>query len=158
MWKDDFVGSASADAFAERPSFENVSLRKIHASRARPPRRTLRESFATHCGRKHTMCARIASFFLVVTTLLITPAWSRAEAAAASNAQLELQANSAFTRGQYEIALPILTKLRDVYASEPERLGPINEKIRVCEKAVASLKKTAAAAVPLMPGNEPTSA
>ncbi len=59
-----------------------------------------------------------------------------------STAQLEIRANQAFNRGEYNTALPILKKLSDTFKDEPGRLGPIQEKIRVCEKALASLKAT----------------
>jgi hypothetical protein len=58
----------------------------------------------------------------------------------APSAQLELRANTAFNRGEYSTALPILQKLADSAKDDPAKLGPIQEKIRVCEKAIASLK------------------
>jgi hypothetical protein len=58
---------------------------------------------------------------------------------APSTAQLEVTANTAFNRGQYNTALPVLKKLAGTFKDQPARLGPINEKIRVCEKAIASL-------------------
>lgn len=57
-----------------------------------------------------------------------------------STAQLEIRANTAFNRGEYPAALPILQKLAEVFKDNPTRLGPIQEKIRVAEKAIASLK------------------
>ncbi|HZL37016.1 MAG TPA: DUF3299 domain-containing protein [Tepidisphaeraceae bacterium] len=65
-----------------------------------------------------------------------------------STAQLEIRANQAFNRGEYNTALPILTKLATTFKDQPSRLGPIKEKIRVCKKALASLKANAAATQP----------
>ena len=57
-----------------------------------------------------------------------------------STAQLEIRGNQAFNRGEYNTALPILKKLAVTFKDEPARLGSVQEKIRVCEKALASLK------------------
>lgn len=61
-----------------------------------------------------------------------------------STAQLEIRANQAFNRGEYNTALPMLKKLAGTFSSEPSRLGPINEKIKVCQTALASLKSAPA--------------
>jgi hypothetical protein len=65
-----------------------------------------------------------------------------------STAQLEIRANQAFNRGEYNAALPILKKLTATFANEPARLAPLQEKIRVCEKALASLKNAGPATQP----------
>ena len=57
-----------------------------------------------------------------------------------STAQLEIRANTAFNRGEYTTALPILKKLEIIFKDEPGKLGPLQEKIRVCDKALAALK------------------
>lgn len=54
--------------------------------------------------------------------------------------RVEIRANQAFNRGQYSIALPLLKSLADAAKDEPSRAGPIQEKIRVCQKAMDSLK------------------
>lgn len=58
----------------------------------------------------------------------------------ASDPRVELRANQTFNRGEYATALPLLQALADAAKDEPSRLGPIQEKIRVCQKALASLK------------------
>lgn len=80
---------------------------------------------------------------LVVAMVAITPpARAVSDGNPPSIAQLEIRANTAFNRGEYSTALPILKKLQETFKDQPGRLGPIAEKIRVCEKAMASLKAT----------------
>src|SRR5690348_9635535 len=58
-----------------------------------------------------------------------------------STAQVEIRANQAFNRGEYATALPLFQKLADTFKDQPTRLGSIQEKIRVCEKAIEVAKK-----------------
>jgi hypothetical protein len=53
-------------------------------------------------------------------------------------AALEIRASQEFSRGQYALALPMLRKLADLSKDQPDALGPIEEKIRVCEKNLGS--------------------
>ena len=62
--------------------------------------------------------------------------------------RVELRANQAFNRGEYATALPLLKKVAESAKDEPSRLGAIKEKIRVCEKALESLKAAPAPADP----------
>lgn len=61
---------------------------------------------------------------------------------AADDARLEMRANQAFNRGEYASALPMLKTLADQAKDQPSRLGAVQEKIRVCQKALDSLKNT----------------
>ena len=72
-----------------------------------------------------------------------------------STAQLEIRANQSFNRGEYNTALPILKKLAEQFKNEPARLGPIQEKIRVCEKGLAAAKADPNAGLKL-PGDSTT--
>jgi len=54
---------------------------------------------------------------------------------------LELKATTAFSNGQYALALPLLQKLGDSLKDQPDRLGPVQEKIRVCQQQVAQAAK-----------------
>lgn len=54
--------------------------------------------------------------------------------------RVELRANQTFNRGEYATALPLLQAVANAAKDEPSRLGPIQEKIRVCQKALASLQ------------------
>lgn len=70
--------------------------------------------------------------------------------AAVSDADTEFQATQAFNRGQYAIALPLLQKLSTSFKDRPEKLGPVNEMIRVSQKAIAAanVQKNAVAVNP----------
>jgi len=59
---------------------------------------------------------------------------------------LEIRANQEFNRGQYASALPMLQKLVDLSKDQPDALGPIQEKIRVCQKNISAPDASAAAA------------
>src|SRR5437764_10271473 len=56
----------------------------------------------------------------------------------ADDTSIELRARQAFTRGEYAAALPLLQKLSADYKSQPDKLGPIQEQINVCIKAIAA--------------------
>ncbi len=53
---------------------------------------------------------------------------------AGNAAALELRATQAFNRGEYAIALPMLRKLEQELSGDVNRIGPVQERIRVCEK------------------------
>jgi hypothetical protein len=61
-------------------------------------------------------------------------------------AALEVRANEEFNRGQYASALPMLQKLSDMSKDQPDLQGPIQEKIRVCQKNVTAPADPTAAA------------
>jgi hypothetical protein len=65
-------------------------------------------------------------------------------ASQAPDPRLELRANQAFNRGEYASALPMLKTLAEAAKDEPSRLGALQEKIRVCQKALDALKATPA--------------
>ncbi len=50
---------------------------------------------------------------------------------------LEIRATEEFNRGQYALALPMLRKRADLNKDQPDLIGPIAEKIRVCERSLA---------------------
>jgi len=54
---------------------------------------------------------------------------------------LEVRAATAFNNGQYALALPLLQKLEGQVKDQPDRLGAVQEQIRVCEKQVATAAK-----------------
>jgi hypothetical protein len=74
------------------------------------------------------------TFRLFITALfLLSPvALAQTTKPAANDAQLELRATAAFNRGEYAVALPMLQKLAESAKADPDRLGRINEQIRVC--------------------------
>jgi hypothetical protein len=67
-------------------------------------------------------------------------------------AKLQMRANQAFYNTQYSIALPMLQVLAQKYKDNADKLGPIEEQIRVCQKNLASA--AAAANQPVLPTSE----
>jgi len=63
---------------------------------------------------------------------------------------LEFRANDAFARNQYAVALPLLQKLEQQLKDQPDKLGPVQEEIRVCQKNIA----VSQAAVAVAPGDQ----
>ena len=47
---------------------------------------------------------------------------------------LEFRAGEAFNRGEYSVALPLLQKLAVQLKDQPDKVAPILEQVRVCEK------------------------
>jgi hypothetical protein len=85
------------------------------------------------------------------------------------SAAFELRATEAFNKGDYKIALPMLQKVADGLKSDPaqaDKLGMIQEQIRVCEKnqnvqvasAVTSVGSSAAATPAAGAGGPPSNA
>lgn len=71
--------------------------------------------------------------------------------------QLAMQAQMAFNRGEYAKALPMLKKAAAEAEGQPAKQGALQERIRVCEKALAALKNdpnAAATANPSTPAAE----
>jgi hypothetical protein len=74
---------------------------------------------------------------------------------ALTGAALALRAQQAFNRGEYATALPLLRKMANEAADQPAKLGSIQERMRVCEKALAALKEDPQSAATAKPG-QPT--
>lgn len=55
---------------------------------------------------------------------------------ASAPSALEVRANTAFDNKQFALALPLLQKLQSQYANEPDKRGPIDEKVRVCQTQI----------------------
>lgn len=70
-----------------------------------------------------------------------------------SIAQTQHNADMAFNRGEYAKALPLYQKLADSFKSEPAKLGSVQEKIRVCEKAIETAKKQQPTTLPTVADN-----
>lgn len=76
---------------------------------------------------------------------LVDAQTTRPSSADAADPRLEMRANQSFNRGEYATALPLLQKVAETAKNEPSRLGAIQEKIRVCQKALDALKSAPAA-------------
>ena len=58
-----------------------------------------------------------------------------------SPGSLEIRAAQAFNAGQYALALPLLQKLEKELAKSPDKLGPVQERIRVAQQQVERAAK-----------------
>jgi hypothetical protein len=76
-------------------------------------------------------CRYLAILFFIARC---SPAWAQTTRPAKDSGTLEFRAQQAFNRGEYAIALPLLQKLEVSYRDQTDKLGPIGEQIRVCEK------------------------
>ena len=77
---------------------------------------------------------------LPILLMLILGSLARAattQPAADTSQPLEVRAAAAFNAGNYKDALPMLRRLENDLRDQPERLGPIREKIRVCVNQLA---------------------
>src|SRR6185312_12497621 len=86
---------------------------------------------------------RVSAAFILSAILVVASqatAQTTRPASSAPDLRLELRANQAFNRGEYATALPMLKTLADAAKNEPSRVAALQEKIRVCQKALDSLK------------------
>ncbi|HZZ45093.1 MAG TPA: DUF3299 domain-containing protein [Tepidisphaeraceae bacterium] len=90
-------------------------------------------------------------------SLLICGAALAQTAQSTNPSGLEVAANEAFGAGRYAVALPMLMTLADKYKDQADRLGPINERISVCQKQIAA-NASAPATQPAAPDGILTSA
>ena len=90
------------------------------------------------------MPARVGFIAVVLFSFISLHAQSTQPSIDATDPRVEMRANQAFNRGEYATALPLLQKIAEVAKNEPSRLGAIEEKIRVCQKALDSLKNAPA--------------
>jgi hypothetical protein len=70
-------------------------------------------------------------------TLAVMLLLSLAAAPATGPSSLEVRASTAFNNGQYALALPLLQKLETQFKGQSDKLGPIQEQIRVCNEQIA---------------------
>jgi hypothetical protein len=89
---------------------------------------------------KHTLLSAV----LLCLAASVAGAQTTQPAIDGRDPRVELRANQAFNRGEYTTALPLLKALAGAASDTPSRLGPIEEKIRVCQKAIDSLKNSPA--------------
>jgi hypothetical protein len=86
--------------------------------------------------------------------LLVSGAFAQTTQPAKVDAPLEVRAAQAFNSNQYAVALPLLQKLADGLKDQPERLGPVQEQIRVCQRKLAEAPTGAMAQIPPPPSAE----
>jgi hypothetical protein len=76
-------------------------------------------------------------------------------------AAIEIRAIEAFNRGEYTIALPLLQKVKQALPADDERLGPIDERIRLAQRNLAKQMKEKGLTIPPttgLPDDPPSSA
>jgi hypothetical protein len=71
-----------------------------------------------------------------------------APGALGANIPLDVRATAAFNEGQYAIALPLLKQVASDTQTDPQRIGSLQEEIRVCEKNIANGVTSITAAQP----------
>src|SRR5205085_11908458 len=81
-------------------------------------------------------------------------------AAAETNAAaLEVRADQHFAAGEWALARPMYKKLVDMVKGDPAKLGPVEERLRACDKNIAKLTQANLTASPpaRVPAAPPTS-
>jgi hypothetical protein len=99
-----------------------------------------------------------SAIVLLIGANLAVAQTTRPAAVSGSDAAIELRATQAFNKGDYSQALPMLQKLASDLKSQPaqaDKLGMIQEQIRVCEK---NQPVQVASAVTSVGSNAPTPA
>lgn len=91
------------------------------------------------------MSVRIIPVFLLLVVSAIARCGTQSQK---PDGSLESRANAAFARGDYPTALPLLRAAAERVQDDPAKLGSIQERVRVCEKAIAA----AARELPTAPG------
>ena len=81
-----------------------------------------------------------SGLFLTALLALAPLASAQTTRPAALDPKLEIRASEAFNRGEFATALPMLQQVAAASASDPKKVGALNEQIRVCQKALDSLK------------------
>lgn len=85
--------------------------------------------------------------------LLVLGGMALGQATQPANLPLVYRASQAFNQGRYAMALPLLQELAGTLIDQPDKLGPVEERIRVCKVAIAAATKMQAdpTATPTLP-------
>jgi len=81
----------------------------------------------------------LLSFALMLTVAAGSSAC--AQTTQPANLPLAYRANQAYNQGRYSIALPLLQELAGTLIDQPEKLGPVEERVRVCKRALDAASK-----------------
>jgi hypothetical protein len=82
---------------------------------------------------------RVLSLCLALSLSSIAAGQTTQPAIDVHDPRVELRANQAFNRGEYSSALPLLTALANAAQNDPVKAGALQEKIRVCRRALDAL-------------------
>jgi hypothetical protein len=99
-----------------------------------------------------------SGLFLTAILALAPVAGAQTTRPAAPDPQIEIRASEAFNRGEFATALPMLQQVAMISKDDVKKLGAVNEQIRVCQKALDSLKNMPAGTDPNAPSDIATSA
>src|SRR3954463_9567462 len=78
---------------------------------------------------------RLLAIAMMICTLCASANAQTTKPAASDNIPAsEARAQLAFDKGDYATALPLFMNLEKKLADKPDKLGPVQEKIRVCKK------------------------
>ena len=77
---------------------------------------------------------RIGAIAILMATLSASAIAQTTKPSAENIGAMELRAQTAFDKGDYATALPLFMNLEKKLADKPDKLGPLQEKIRVCKK------------------------
>ncbi|HEV8605295.1 MAG TPA: DUF3299 domain-containing protein [Tepidisphaeraceae bacterium] len=77
---------------------------------------------------------RIGVIAILMATLSASAIAQTTKPAAENIGAMELRAQTAFDKGDYATALPLFMNLEKKLTDKPDKLGPLQEKIRVCKK------------------------
>jgi hypothetical protein len=83
----------------------------------------------------------IFMLFLTATALCATPTFAQTTQPSVAAETLELRAMTAFNQGQYAVALPLLEQLAERVKDDANRLGAVQEQIRVCQRGIEAASK-----------------
>jgi hypothetical protein len=78
----------------------------------------------------------------------LAPTAPAASSGLGSNLPVNVRATAAFNEGQYAVALPLLKQEAADPSTDPQRIGSVQEEIRVCEKNIANGVTSLTAAQP----------
>jgi hypothetical protein len=81
----------------------------------------------------------LLSLALMLTVAAGSSAWGQTTQPA--NLPLAYRANQAYNQGRYAVALPLLQELAGTLVDQPDKLGPVEERERVCKKALDAASK-----------------
>lgn len=78
---------------------------------------------------------------MLLTGLLVATSVAFGQTTQPTDLPLEYRANTAFNQGRYVVALPLMQELAGTLIDQPEKLGPVEERIRVCKRAIDAASK-----------------
>jgi hypothetical protein len=92
---------------------------------------------------------RLFGALFIVASIASTSLAGISSASPKIDGSVESRANQAYANGDYAKALPLLRAVADRYQDSPSKLAGVQERIRVCEKALAAANKDQ---IPTAPG------